>query len=90
VQRALTAARWYCVKQEERAAESLAKADCEGNTRRDLTKASITSEKDYDVLVLTFTLLLMRRPLSHSTMAGPITYFRDAMLIKVIDTESCT
>ena len=41
-------------------------------------------------MVLAFTLLLMRRPLSHSTMAGPTTYFRDAMLIKVIDTESCT
>jgi hypothetical protein len=71
-------------------AESLAKADCEGNTRRDLTKASITSEKDYDVLVLTFTLLLMRRPLSHSTMAGPTTYFRDARMIEVTATESCT
>ena len=65
-------------------------ADSEGNTRRDPTKAWITSAKDYDVLVLAFTLLLMRRPLSHSTMAGPITYLRDAMLIKVIDTVSCT
>lgn len=33
---------------------------------------------------------LMRRPLSHSTMAGPITYFRDARVIEVTATESCT
>jgi hypothetical protein len=39
-------------------------------------------------LILAFTLLLMRRPLSHSTMAGPITYFRVAMVIEVIATVS--